>query len=296
MVVDQKTGEVRPGLGREPVLSSARAPWEGLLLEQHAGGPIENLDVAPTGHVVSVLLARPCVVEMRNGSGPFHTVRRQLGQINIFPATAPFSARTQDTGELLAVSLEPKFLLCAAHELVNPDRLELVPQFAIEEPLLRGLLLALKTEAESGSPGGRVYAESLAVALAVHLVRHYSAEKPSVRTTPGGLARHQLRRAIEYVCDHLAEDISLKALAAAVGLSPFHFARLFKQSTGLAPHQYVIRCRIERAKGLLVGSPAPIADIALQVGFCDQSHFASHFKRIYGVSPKGFLRKVATRK
>ncbi|HKQ40341.1 MAG TPA: helix-turn-helix transcriptional regulator, partial [Verrucomicrobiae bacterium] len=82
------------------------------------------------------------------------------------------------------------------------------------------------------------------------------------------------------------------SLAGAAGLSPFHFARLFKRSTGLSPHQYVLRCRVERARGLLMRSKASIAEVAVEVGFCDQSHLAAHFKRVYGVSPKAFLQQV----
>lgn len=296
LVVDLEAGVMRPPMARAPTLSSASAPWHGVLLELHPAQAAENLDIAPAQHVVSVLLSRTTVMEMRHGASPFRTVHRQPGQINFFPALAPFSARTANTGEILAVALEPKFLLCAAHELINPDRLELVSQFSVDDPLLRGICLALKAEAEAGSPGGRVYAESLAGALAVHLVRHYSAQRPQPRAREGGLARHQLRRAIEFLHDHLGEDVSLGALAGAAGLSPYHFARLFKQSTGLAPHQYLVRCRVERARGLLLGSTASMADIALQVGFCDQSHFAAHFKRIFGITPKAFLQRAAVRK
>ena len=90
--------------------------------------------------------------------------------------------------------------------------------------------------------------------------------------------------------------MALATIAAAVGMSQFHFARKFKEATGLAPHQYLIRCRLERAKQMLLASPARISDAALEFGFCDQSHFTFHFKRVYGVTPRMFLRDTVLRK
>jgi AraC family transcriptional regulator len=89
----------------------------------------------------------------------------------------------------------------------------------------------------------------------------------------------------------LEHDISLAALAASIDLSPYHFARLFKQSTGLTPHQFVIRRRLQKAKELLLAQHA-IADVAIRAGFCGQSHLASHFKRWYGVTPRAFQQQM----
>jgi AraC family transcriptional regulator len=100
---------------------------------------------------------------------------------------------------------------------------------------------------------------------------------------------------IEFMNDRASEDISLHAIAAVAELSPFHFARLFKKSTGVSPHQYLIQCRLERAKRFLLQSSASIADVALRSGFCDQSHFTAHFKRAFGFTPKAFLRQTGRR-
>ncbi|URD53853.1 helix-turn-helix transcriptional regulator [Chroococcidiopsis sp. CCNUC1] len=76
-------------------------------------------------------------------------------------------------------------------------------------------------------------------------------------------------------------------------LSPYHFAHLFKESTNTSPHQYLIRCRIERAKELIVMSDLPLATIAQTVGFASQGHFTYHFKRCVGVTPKVFSQRLA---
>lgn len=90
----------------------------------------------------------------------------------------------------------------------------------------------------------------------------------------------------EYITEHLHQDVKLIELAAIAQMSPYHFLRLFKQSMGLTPHQYILQRRIEKAKCLLQHSKLSIAEVAANVGFCDQSHFTRYFKRIIGVTPK----------
>jgi len=275
-----------------PVASSNKSPWKGVLLEQYPSAAVENIDVVSPRHVVVVQLEEAATVEFRENGGNFKNVHIRSGQVVIIPAMLPFSARCRSSGAFVAVGFEPQFLQLAAHELLDPDRMELMLRLAIDEPMVKQLALSLKKEAEAGAPGGRCYGETLANALAVYLVSHFGTQQVQPRDNGRGLARYQLDRAIDFVHGHLSDDISLESLAGAAGLSPFHFARLFKRSTGLSPHQYVLRCRVERARGLLMRSKSSIAEVAVEVGFCDQSHLAAHFKRVYGVSPKAFLQQV----
>ncbi|WP_197036096.1 helix-turn-helix domain-containing protein [Fischerella sp. PCC 9605] len=100
-----------------------------------------------------------------------------------------------------------------------------------------------------------------------------------------------MQQAIDYIQAHLAEDISLETIATEVGMSRYYFCRLFKQSTGMSPYQYLLKCRIERAKVLLLQGQQSITDIAIQVGFANQSQFGRHFKRFTGVTPKQFWQR-----
>jgi AraC-like DNA-binding protein/PAS domain-containing protein len=104
----------------------------------------------------------------------------------------------------------------------------------------------------------------------------------------GGLPPRTLRRVHEYIEAHLEESVDLETLAAAAGLSVFHFARAFKQSEGVTPHSYLLQRRIERAQELLTGTNLSLAEIALGTGFSDQSHFARHFRERVGVAPSAF--------
>jgi AraC family transcriptional regulator len=150
-------------------------------------------------------------------------------------------------------------------------------------------LLALDAELREGGPGGPLLAESLGNVLAVQLLRYFGAPGSADLHSGGVLPKHKFRVVIEYIHDHLDAELSLDHLAAVAHVSPYHFARLFKHSTGLPPHQYVIARRVERAKELLREPDRPaLAEVATEVGFSDQSHFTRHFKRLVGVTPRQF--------
>jgi transcriptional regulator GlxA family with amidase domain len=101
----------------------------------------------------------------------------------------------------------------------------------------------------------------------------------------GYLSGRRMGRAVEYVRLHLSENIRLEDMAAAAGLSAFHFARMFKRSTGLAPHRYVMTMRLEKAKALLRQCQRSLTEIAAECGFWDQSHMSKVFRRLAGISP-----------
>lgn len=116
----------------------------------------------------------------------------------------------------------------------------------------------------------------------------------STRRTPqarGGLSAGTLRRINEYIEGGLSTSISLHDLASVAGLSDCHFARAFKQSTGMPPHRYLMKRRVERAAVLIRGTNRPLSEIALEVGFCDQSHFSRLVARVTGQTPRELRRE-----
>jgi AraC-like DNA-binding protein len=106
----------------------------------------------------------------------------------------------------------------------------------------------------------------------------------------GGLAPVVVRRVCEYIDSHLDEDLRLETLANTAHLSMSHFARAFRDTVGLPPHRYVLQRRIDRARQMLVDTETPLSEIAVGIGFADQSHFARHFHRLVGVAPGAFRR------
>jgi AraC family transcriptional regulator len=181
----------------------------------------------------------------------------------------------------------------AAGADLDPDKAELVEALGVHDPQIEHAAMSLLLELRSGDLGGRIYAESLAKVLAVNLLRrHSSLGRSSARRLEheraGGLPEASLRTARDYVGDNLAEDLTLAEIAREVHMSPYHFSRMFKLSTGLSPHQYVMRQRIERAKTLLMNTDLPVSVVARKVGFASPSHFAQQFRRLVGVSPRSF--------
>lgn len=206
----------------------------------------------------------------------------------IFAADQPHTVRWQGDLEQVSFYLTPAYLAHAARDLAPGGTTEIVPPQTSHDPLIRHLGLALRPECRAADGPTRLYAEALAAVLAVHLVRTCAGGGLRAQRPIGGLDPRRLRRVTEYIDAHLARDLSLAALADTVGLSPYHFARAFKAATGLAPHQYVIGRRVERAKDLLHDGDHTVAAVAAAVGFAHQGHLARHFRRRVGVTPGAF--------
>ena len=125
--------------------------------------------------------------------------------------------------------------------------------------------------------------DSVTLALHTHLARHYGGQ-PLARNS-GRLAGWQQVRVRDYMLAHLGQRLTLAELAAQAALSEYHFARMFRQSTGLAPHQYVMQRRMDRAQQMVRYTTQSLTDIALCCGFSSASHFSNRFKAVNGMTP-----------
>ena len=130
---------------------------------------------------------------------------------------------------------------------------------------------------------------ALATGLVIHLLKQYSVWQPrSLSDDTSRLSEYQLQKVFKYIQDHLEQNIALSDMAGVLNLSQYHFCRLFKQSTGLAPHQYLTQCRIDRAKHLLQFTQLTITEITFAVGLNNHSSFTRLFRRYVCVTPKEF--------
>ena len=162
--------------------------------------------------------------------------------------------------------------------------------YPLQDPLLSQIVTALAQEMEGGF-ADRILIESLGTALCVGIARHFVGHLPLPTTK--GLSSARLQRVRDYVEAHLDDDLSLTVLADIACLSPYHFSRSFKQATGVGPQRYVIQRRLERAKRLLRQIGQPLALIAQEAGFADQSHLTRIFRCEMGVTPGRFRAAMA---
>jgi AraC family transcriptional regulator len=156
---------------------------------------------------------------------------------------------------------------------------------------LGALAAAVNAERIAGFPGGSLFLDSVEQALAVALVDGYAVRRPPQRTHRGGLGPARLRRIKELVQAKIEDELTLNEMADAVELSIAHFSRMFRDSTGQSPHQFVLRNRVERAKEMLRTVESRVLDVAVACGFKTQQHFARVFRRICGVSPTEYRQE-----
>jgi AraC family transcriptional regulator len=278
---------------RSPLLSSVSAQWDGILVAYDYLLPGQTPEISVKQHGIGIFVEMPEPAQAeRLIDGRFRREQVLQGDVVIVPANTWHRTSWNTAGGAIVLGLEPKEFTRTIDEIIERDRIELIPHFATPDPLVHQIGLALKRALENSGNASRLYAETMTTALMVHLLQYYSAQQLTIPTYTGGLSKLKLQQVVDYIHAHLDRDLSLKELAAIVQMSAHYFSQLFKQSTGITPHQYVIRCRIERAKELLMQGKLTIADVAKVVGFVDQSHFHRHFKRLVGITPKAFLQQV----
>jgi AraC family transcriptional regulator len=274
-----------------PDVTSRPMGWSALRVEHFRDTPDFELDLPGGTHHLLALYVRPPEATGLWTEGVDWEGTLAPGSILVLPAAHPRRAFWRGPTESVHVHVDPRLISQVAAEAfdLDPDRLELPADAALTEPAIQAAILAIDAELGRGAAGGRLLVESLGNVLAVQLIRHAMGHSPVALHPRGGLPRQKLRAAIEYIEEHLDAEITLEDLASCVHLSSYHFARLFKASTGLPPHQYVITRRIERAKQLLRGGDElSLAQVAARVGFWDQGHFTRRFKGLVGVTPKRF--------
>ncbi|MEL6930999.1 MAG: AraC family transcriptional regulator, partial [Cyanobacteria bacterium J06600_6] len=221
--------------------------------------------------------------------GDFKQEKVIQGSCVIVPANTSHYAEWNKEGGSLTIAINPQAFAQTVYEVVDPDRIELLPLFSTPDPLMYQIGVSLKSALSKQGKTSRLYAETLIHTLTLHLLENYCTTRISLgESVTGQLPRYKLHKVIDYINAYLDRDLSLKELSSLIQMSPHYFSQLFKASTGITPHQYVIRCRVERAKKLIAQNKLSLAEIATTVGFADQSHLHRHFKRLVGVTPKTF--------
>jgi AraC family transcriptional regulator len=285
-------------LANAPLLTSYESDWSSVQLACFRQSSIDIPEVSNQEHMVIIPLRDQAfdseyVFEGCSEAVAYREKDFAHGCIDFLPANLPHKFRADAvvrTIDWIHCYIKPAFLAQIAHESIDPDHVELF--FALKKPdlLIQQIGIALRLTLEVEGSGDRFYVDSLSTALAAHLLRYYSTKNHSFREYENGLSKQKLKRVIEYIQEHLGEDISLFDIATELEMSQYYFCRLFKQTMGMSPHQYLIRQRVEQAKLLLKQPSKTITVIALECGFANQSHFARCFRHHTGMNPNQFRK------
>jgi AraC family transcriptional regulator len=223
--------------------------------------------------------------ELRNHE--IHMENAEPAAISLFPAGTTYSGNGGQTDELV-LELAPSLLENSLGD--RPLALELQRSENIQDPRIQRVMFALLEDLRDGCPAANTFAVSLVTAISSHLVRRYSVrrEMSSRRVMP----RARLKRVLAYIDEKADENLRLADLAKAAGMSVFHFAKLFKQTTGQSPHRYALARRMEKAKQLLKQEEVTVLEVSARTGFVDQRHFAKVFRRFTGFTPTAYRAAV----
>jgi AraC family transcriptional regulator len=217
-----------------------------------------------------VRLGDLCVVGA--GAAPMELCWRALGpgrSIEFLDLYLDAGSLPAESGRAPALSVEPTWRV-------------------LRDPLLAELLGSVGRELDQPASSEELFGDLATTLFALQLERAHGVSAASPGPRRSGLSPFVLKRVREYVASHLAGTIRLQQLAALAGLSPFHFSRAFKASTGLSPHAYVLHCRISESKRLLSGSHLTISDIARRTGFSGTGQLSTRFRAFTGKTPTAF--------
>jgi AraC family transcriptional regulator len=294
---DRTTAAAYPRhLKGQVVADSAALRWPGLFVRRYKFPRVVDRFLVPATAepLISCQLAGSAVFKERDIGGNWLTHQLQRGTLFVTRSRTPyevsFSSPIGEELENVQIHVSVDVFLAACRASVSdadPENIEVIDFFGRDEALAHLCFACAEMLAE------RVPAKSARVAHLTKLIASCLAEKYTTAAAEkadfrGGLPVRQLRKIEDYVHEHLADDISLDSLAELAELSPFHFSRVFKQTTGMSPLQFVTRERITRAQQLIRETKRNLIEIGLDVGYKNPSHFAQVFRRVVGVTPTEF--------
>ena len=287
--VDEGRTETRHNWRGDWIVNS-RDRWQNLKVIRNRHQVRESVIKADklTYHLITVYMGAPSRQQSLL-SGRNCNILQTAGNVAVISAATALQSWYDDAEQDdIYLHLEPEFVKeTAAGAELNPDKIEITTTLDSRSPVIETMArMAFDELQRDDATATNLYADSVANILAVQLLREYSSEKmPPAKRYVSGLTNKKLALVLELIESDLSEDLPLKVLAKTVGLSEYHFLRMFKQSTGYTPHQFVIDQRIDRAKTLLQKTEMSVTEIAYLLGFSTPAHFTHHFRRKTGLTP-----------
>ena len=228
---------------------------------------------------------------LQQRAGEQHEAQSNPGDLAIVPANTSSRWCWTETADILTVEISEAFVVQTAQQLESEkfNTFEVINKFDSRDPQLWNLAQLLQLETTEKGCGLKLYRDSLVTALTVAILKNHTNRTLS-HPNSMAMSHPRIKQSIDYIHEHLTDDLSLKQLSRLAGISPNYFSSIFKQSLGISPHQYIIKCRVEKAKQLLLNRhELTVAEIAALTGFADQSHLSRHMRRRLGVCPREIM-------
>ncbi|ESA31950.1 transcriptional family [Leptolyngbya sp. Heron Island J] len=275
-----------------PLRSSQPQGWKNIVVEEFRQSPGQETYKNLTEHTLCISLnPRPSRLSQTVNSRR-HNSPCVKGDICIVPAGLSFFWQWDQDDQYIRIRIAPELLQRVAEEAteVSSNRADLCPEFRVRHLQIEQLGDMLLGEIKNGGLAGQLYVDSLTNALAVQLLRDFSAVQPCATAYGGGLSDRQLMQVTDYIHDCLGQNIGLSDLSELLKMSESQFSRRFKQSMGVAPYQYLLQQRIEQAKQLLKTTNLSVMEIAMVCGFSSHSHLGKLIRQYTGLSPKAYRK------
>jgi len=282
-------GHIAPGPPKV-IHSSANYGWQGFLVEKHVCSPGERPPGMTDRHVISLLCGRAARFEY-GIAGPRRGVSVESpGSMTIIPTGHVPGIRLHNSAEFTHCALEDEFIRGVRNEMDPSPSGQPVFRVGVRDTGIQQILDLLVQELQVDAATGRLYVESLAFALATRYLLCGSEDEARSKSQTSPLPQRILNRVQARIEASLDTDISLEALAEESGYSRAHFLRMFREATGVTPHQYVLDVRLRHAQEWLRRKDAALIDVAAVCGFSSQSHMTSVFRKRLGLTPGEFRR------
>jgi AraC family transcriptional regulator len=290
-LVDAKTGKRFAAAPSGSVFHrSGPLGWRGIFVESHRLEPRELPQHSVIGHGIGLNIGSTATTFGLRGARGWHDRVINPGESHLLTYGQVNTPRWLGVFEECSMILDPGFVADVVQDGLPPDRIEFVSQRSVADPILAHCARTFLGELVADMPNGLLYVDTVTIGLVLHLLANYGVAKPKMTAPRAKLNSFQLRAVVEFIQSNLADDIPLLTLAIQAHISPFHFARLFRRTVGLPPHQFVLRLRIHRAIALLRAGRTPLAQVAVACGFHDQPHFIRAFRTVTGATPTQYAR------
>lgn len=286
LAIEKETGQPVPLIqgARLVLLTEEACPWKYAEIELNFTQSYSNPHlICPNPTLMMFSAEDPVRVELQQ-EGVVRNVSFGDQEISLIPNGDVGRWISPDPHQLLLVSINSSLFVDIALDAGLSESNQLPFAFPLEDEFVKSALQALRKESESGFSSGQMYGDSISTAIAAHLLSRYRLNKGKSIEPRGGLGAKTLQAVTDWLKENYYRDISLDELSALAHLSPYHFSRLFKSSTGMTPHKYLLHIRVKKAKELLAEGRMNSKQIAKEVGFWDVSHMSRHLRRVYNVS------------